>query len=76
VRKSGDLGAKPLTVLTGSRDADAKWRALWVDGLQADMVRLSPRGKQIVLSNSGHGIQFDAPGALADAIQVVCNARE
>lgn len=29
VRKSGDLGAKPLIVLTGSRGYDAKLRALW-----------------------------------------------
>lgn len=73
VRKSGDLGAKPLIVLTGGRVAEPKWRALWVDGLQADMVHLSSRGKQIVLSNSGHGIQFEAPDAVVDAIQEVCN---
>jgi pimeloyl-ACP methyl ester carboxylesterase len=74
VRKSGGLGAKPLLVLTGSRDADAALRALWTDGLQAEMVHLSSRGKQVVLPNSGHGIQFDAPGAVADAIQEICNA--
>ena len=74
VRKSGDLGAKPLLVLTGSRDADAQWLALWIHGLQTDMVRLSSRGKQIVLNNSGHGIQFDAPGAVADAIHEVWDA--
>ncbi len=71
VRASGNLGAKPLRVLTGSRDADAELRALWVDGMQADLARLSTEGKQIVLPNSGHGIQFDAPLAVADAIREV-----
>jgi pimeloyl-ACP methyl ester carboxylesterase len=73
VRKSGDLGAKPLIVLTGGRVAEPKWRAIWVDGLQAEMAHLSSRGKQIVLGNSGHGIQFEAPDAVADAIQEICN---
>jgi pimeloyl-ACP methyl ester carboxylesterase len=74
VRKSGGFGAKPLLVLTGSRDADTAWLALWINGLQADMVHLSSRGKQVVLNNSGHGIQFDAPGAVADAIHEICSA--
>jgi pimeloyl-ACP methyl ester carboxylesterase len=73
VRKSGDLGAKPLIVLTGGRVAEPAWRTLWVDGLQAEMVHLSSRGKQIVLNNSGHGIPFDAPDAAVDAIQEICN---
>jgi pimeloyl-ACP methyl ester carboxylesterase len=73
VRASGNLGAKPLVVLSGSRGADAAWRAVWIDGLQADLVHISSQGKQGVLANSGHGIQFDAPGAVADAIHEVCN---
>lgn len=74
VRRTSTLGARPLVVLTGSRDADAGWRALWVNGLQADLVHLSSRGKQIVLDNSGHGIAFDAPQAVADAIRGICKA--
>jgi pimeloyl-ACP methyl ester carboxylesterase len=61
-------------VLTGSRDADSAWLALWIQGLQADLVNLSSRGKQVVLKNSGHGVQFDAPGAVADAIHEICEA--
>ena len=74
VRRTGSLGAKPLLVLTGSRDADPEWLALWVNGLQAELVHLSSRGKQVVLANSGHGIQLDAPRDLADAIHEVWNA--
>jgi pimeloyl-ACP methyl ester carboxylesterase len=73
VRASGNLGTKPMLVLTGARDVDASWRAAWVDGLQADLVRISARGKQVVLSNSGHGIQFDAPDDVAKGIHEVWN---
>jgi len=74
VRKSGDLGARPLIVLTGARGYDAELRTLWADGLQAGMARLSSRGKQVVLNNSGHGIMLDDPNAAADAIQQICQA--
>jgi pimeloyl-ACP methyl ester carboxylesterase len=74
VRKSSDLGAKPLLVLTGSRDVDSAWLALWVNGLQTEMAHLCSKGKQVVLTNSGHGIQFDAPGAVADAIHEIREA--
>ncbi|MGH9648308.1 MAG: alpha/beta fold hydrolase, partial [Bryobacteraceae bacterium] len=66
-----DLGSKPLLVLTGTRDADAEWQSMWVDGLQADLVHLSSNATQVLVPNSGHGIQFDAPDAVVDAIQRV-----
>lgn len=66
-----NFGDKPLIVLTGARDADPQWRATWVNGMQAELARLSTRGKQIVFENSGHAILFDAPGAVADAIRAV-----
>jgi pimeloyl-ACP methyl ester carboxylesterase len=69
VRASDGLGSKPLLVLTGSMGADAQWRTLWIDGLQADLVHLSLRGRQILVEKSGHGIQFEAPGAVISAIQ-------
>jgi len=59
-------------VLTGARDADPQWRATWVNGMQAEFARLSTRGKQIVLENSGHAIPFDAPDAVVDAIRALC----
>jgi pimeloyl-ACP methyl ester carboxylesterase len=74
VRASGSLGSKPLIVLTGGRGADAEWRRLWVDGLQAELVRLSSLGRQVMIPNSGHGIQFEAPEAVVDAVREVWNA--
>jgi len=38
---------------------------------QAELARLSTRGKQIVLENSGHAIPFDSPDTVADAIRAV-----
>jgi pimeloyl-ACP methyl ester carboxylesterase len=73
VRESPDLGSKPLLVLTGARDAGAKWRALWVNGLQADMTRLSTNGRQTVLENSGHGIFLDAPNDVVEGVRTVWN---
>src|SRR5690349_15972066 len=66
-----NFGDKPLIVLTGARDADPRWRAMWVNGMQAELARLSTRGKQIILENSGHAITFDGPNAVADAIRAV-----
>ncbi len=71
VRESGDLGAKPLLVLTGARDADAEWRALWVNGLQGDLTRLSTKGRQTVLENSGHGIMLDAPTDVVEGVRTI-----
>ncbi len=66
-----NFGDKPLIVLTGARDADPQWRVTWVNGMQAELARLSSRGKQIILENSGHAIPFEAPDAVADAIRAV-----
>lgn len=51
-----NFGDKPLIALTGARDADPHWRAIWVNGMQTEPARLSTRGKQIILENSGHAI--------------------
>ena len=77
VRESSDLRTKPLLVLTGARDADAEWRALWVNGLQADLTHLSANGRQTILENSGHGIMLDAPSDVVAGVKAVWNeARE
>jgi pimeloyl-ACP methyl ester carboxylesterase len=69
--RASNFGDKPLIVLTGARDADPRWRAQWVNGMQAELSRLSTHGKQIIPEKSGHAIPFDAPGAVADAIRAV-----
>lgn len=71
VQESSDLGTKPLLVLTGARDADAKLRARWVNGLQADLTRLSSKGRQTILENSGHGIMLDAPNDVVKGVKSV-----
>jgi pimeloyl-ACP methyl ester carboxylesterase len=73
VRESADFGAKPLLVLTGARDADAELRALWVNGLQAELPRLSSKGRQTILENSGHGIMLEAPNAVVDGVRTIWN---
>jgi len=73
VRASGTLGAKPLLVLTGTLAANPAMRALWVDGLQADLVHLSSQGRQVLVEKSGHPIQFEAPDAVVEAIHEVWN---
>src|SRR5215469_15475170 len=66
-----DLGAKPLVVLTAARDLGAKWRPIWVNGLQAELTRLSTNGRQIVLENTGHGIFLDAPNEVVEGVRTV-----
>ena len=73
VRESAGMGAKPLLVLTGARDADAGLRASWVNGLQADLMRLSSKGRQTVLENSGHGIMLDAPNDVVEGVRTIWN---
>jgi pimeloyl-ACP methyl ester carboxylesterase len=34
-------------------------------------VHLSGRGRQIVIENSGHGIQFDAPEEVVEAVKTI-----
>jgi len=80
-RSAGSLGDRPLIVLTagrefvppdpqGAKEANA-FHETWVKELQPALARLSTHGRQVVLENSGHGIQFEAPGAVVKAINDV-----
>ena len=72
-RASGNLGNKPLVVLTAGKSFDAlRGRGLseqdfadsqriWVDDLQMRLARLSTRGKRVVVPDSGHDIPSEAP---------------
>lgn len=85
VRATNGLGDKPLIVLTASPDrredfVPDEWEELiqpiWLQ-LQADLVKLSTRGKQIVAKNAGHNIQLDDPQLVIDAINdVVAQVRD
>ena len=75
---AGGLGDVPLIVLTAGRPSEggttAEQRA-WID-LQAGLTRLSTRGRQEVVYDSGHMIPFEAPEAVIDAVRgVVAEAR-
>lgn len=85
VRRAGTLGDRPLIVLTAGKDDDepdslltAKMRDdqrhVWVDVLQAELARLSTRGRQIVVPDSDHMIPFERPDAVVAAIREVWSA--
>jgi len=78
------LGDLPLIVLThgdsdaspgSSPDQAAKLAAL-LYSMHQEIVALSSRGEHRVVPHAGHGIQFDAPQAVIDAVdEVVTEAR-
>jgi pimeloyl-ACP methyl ester carboxylesterase len=87
VRAAGNLGDKPLVVLTAGKETDMSqlppglskkdmedFRAIWVNELQVKESQLSTRGKRIIVPNSDHMIPFERPDAIVSAIQEVCVA--
>jgi hypothetical protein len=81
VRSAGNLGDRPLIVLTAGKPYDpdpllgkeqsAKQNDLWINVLQAEEAHLSARGKQVVVSDSGHMIPYERPAAVVSAIREV-----
>lgn len=80
-RSAGNLGDRPLIVLTagqtfsvGDPEEDkelAAFHDIWVHQLQPQLARLSTRGRQIIVENSGHGIGWEAPDAVVKAVREV-----
>jgi hypothetical protein len=76
MRTAGNLGDRPLIVLTagqpfrvGDPEADkelAAFHEIWAHQLQPQLARLSTRGQQVIVENSGHVID---PNAILKAIQ-------
>jgi hypothetical protein len=62
-----------------TRKADEELKAfheIWTHQLQVQLTQLSTEGRQVVVENSGHGIGWEAPRAVVDAIHgVVTQAR-
>ena len=59
-----------------ARSAVAVYQQLWIHQMQLQLARLSTRGRQVVVTNSGHGIPDEAPNAVIDAVrEVVTEAR-
>ena len=80
VRHAGNLGDRPLIVLTATseddippdippKDAQAE-EDLWVHQWQPELARLSTHGKQIVIDSS-HEMPTERPGAVISAIHEV-----
>jgi pimeloyl-ACP methyl ester carboxylesterase len=80
VRRAGNLGDRPLIVLTATRqddippevppkDAQAE-EDLWVRQLQPELARLSTHGKQIIIDSS-HEMPTEHPEAVISAIHEV-----
>lgn len=78
LRASGKLGALPVVVLTaggrtgeqaGQTAEQAEHRRIWRQELQPELVRLSSRGKQILVANTDHMIPLEQPEAVIAALR-------
>lgn len=87
VRASGNLGDKPLIVLTAGKSPDASalpagfpkkafddFETIWRNDLQVREAHLSTRGRQIIVPDSDHMIPFERPDAIISAIHDVFSA--
>lgn len=74
--KQYPLGSVPLIVLTRTKDdyppQIAEMLSREHKEQQQRLARLSSRGKQIIVPNSGHHIQIDAPEQVIEAIRTLC----
>lgn len=79
VRAAGNLGSRPLVVLTAGRGFSfddpvlakeaTRYHEVWMHEMQPQLARLSTRGRQVIVEGSGHAIQYEAPDAVADAVR-------
>lgn len=81
-RSAGNLGGRPLVVITGGRmrfrpdplmspEIQTQLRDLWINELQGQLAKLSTRGRQVVLKDSGHLVQFERADAIISAVREV-----
>lgn len=77
VRNAGSLGDRPLIVLTAGRywappgfeKEAAEYHKIRVHHLQADLARLSTRGRQVIV-DAGHGME-ESPDSIITAVRQV-----
>jgi pimeloyl-ACP methyl ester carboxylesterase len=87
VRGAGNLGDRPLVVLTAGKPAEEKdlpkgvsvkemreFQKTWNEDLQVREARLSTHGKQIVVPDSTHMIPMERPDTVVSAVREVCDA--
>lgn len=65
---TGDMGDKPLVVLTGL--ADKQQKDVWLS-LQEDHASLSTNSRHVIFEDAGHGVHGRHPEAVVDAIRWV-----
>jgi len=79
-RSAGDLGDRPLMVLTAGQvtypsdvpAADAEmFHKIWLAELQPSLAKLSTRGREMLVEKSTHLIPLQAPQAVVEAIREV-----
>jgi pimeloyl-ACP methyl ester carboxylesterase len=70
VRAAKPTNAPVIVLTSGLTGAGPALRALWTT-LQKRMASSFPNGRQIVVEDSGHYIQFDRPEYVVDAIREV-----
>jgi pimeloyl-ACP methyl ester carboxylesterase len=79
------FGCRPLVVLTRGNarlperptTEDREWIAyeqVWMHDIQPKLARLSTRGRQIIVAESGHRIHEEAPQAIVQAVAEVVEA--
>jgi pimeloyl-ACP methyl ester carboxylesterase len=84
-RKAGNIGEKPLVVLTAGRNSDTSlkgglsnrdfedYQRTW-DDLQMRLAHLSTQGKRTIVPDSGHDIPSERPDAIVEAVRELCAA--
>ena len=76
-RNAGSLGDRPLVVLTAGRywapdgfeKEAAEYHEIWVHQLQASLVRLSTRGRQVIVD--AHHDMGESPDSIVTAVRQV-----
>lgn len=80
--RAAGFADRPLIILTRGKvelppnpsDEDREWAAyelVWQHEIQPKLARLSTRGRQIIVENSGHRIHEEAPEIVAAAVREV-----
>jgi pimeloyl-ACP methyl ester carboxylesterase len=80
--RAGGFGDRPLIVVTRGKvtssanptDIDrqaAEYERVWMHEIQPKLARLSSRGRQVIVSTSGHDIPDEAPREIVAAIKEV-----
>ncbi len=65
-KAAGTLGDRPLVVLSAKSESRGRWLEL-----QADLARLSTRGRQVTVEAKGDDLIYSAPGAIVEATRAV-----